>query len=620
MDDVKVSSSAKDYRKDAADTATEAQKVMMWRRRIARSLELLQIEQRGKDAAEGDLYLTGRKEAKGQKTYGQYILPIIEDLHRRTLPSLPMPMVEAQTEASERYEETARQILSLQFSRQRNSLEDVCRQIQWDDSRYGAFVAKVGWRIDEIENPGESVTDVDRLAAEVERATGENADPLNARILEEDIDAAHLREHLDAWIGLNPLSPEYEALEDHIREHQARLTTIRKEHPVLIRVRPWDYCYDPDVPWRDRGWEAERQSVRIKSLIEQGYKAVNPENVPAEMLPAQLASPPYEDMTARVWFIHDRAGGQQYVLSADGPEEGRFLHKSRWPWGARDIYYKGMFRPDRTEFTWGVATIPRSIPILERLATTDFYIDRHVENHAQYKPMLPDNIDGSKIKAQMNDPNRKWLEVPERIYAGAGIKEYAPPAIPEVLLSHRAILLNELRRFTGLDAQDVSAAHPHQISATEASHRSEVAKSRRMDRQEVMAAFLSWVAEMFLCLMHDFATQGLSIRETVPDGKTVFRVLEPKDLPLEFDVMLDVHAESEAKKAIDVANAREFVNLHLQSDQPTDTQRLLEWYGRSHLGIRRPEQFRRPLPEGPQNIQQPLPSQPSAPNEAAIQV
>ena len=614
------------YRENAAPRDLETQEVLMWRERIDRASALLRFQDRLQDAVEGDRYLDGTKEAKnGHVIYLRHLLPILEDLHSRTLPNIPEPTVEARSEQGELFEDQVREFLRRKFDQAREHDTIATGEMQWDDARMGCFIGKVEWE-EAYQEPDGQVEEADalRLDIETEKALVENEDPLAARVTDSDLDDTHIEVHEAGLTELDLYDPAFEALDMHIVEHRAQTMVILRQDASLKRIATVKYVYDPDVPWEDRPWEAELVSMKIRDLQEQGFKNLSPENLPMEHLPAQSGKPAFEDMTARVWFIHDRETGKQLVIPADGPKEGRFLRRRRWAYrddrGDIDIYKLMSFRPWRSERTeqnrdqiqsWGTATIQQCIPILERLAHVDFNIDRHVKDHASYMSLYPNNVDTSKMKQAFNDPDRKHAGVP--IQALAMWKEYAPPPIPSTLLEQRASLFNQLHKAAGLDAQDVGQEHAHQITATESATRGEASQQRKNTRQETMATFLSWVAETKLRLYHRFGQLATAIKTMGPDGAT-FADVFPGALPTDFSFLLDVSAETDEAQAADVLKAEKFFTAMMTSQIPADHQKLIEWYGKK-LGVKRPEQFRQDLPDGGQNVEEAPPGQASQPGD-----
>jgi len=509
-------------------------------------------------------------------------------------------VVEAKSNNSESYELRIRQFLEIKMGEQNADIRNAATWFQWDDDRYGEFVAKIEWHIESKEADAPT-TDEEVIALGIEDAQDENLEPAKAKVAENDIDAVHVDEHLRALQAIEPASDQYELLEQHVRDHMARLVTVEEEGPRLVRIRPWHYAYDPDVPWEERSWEAELQSVKVVDLIEtRGYVNIRPENAPPEKREDVRQNAPYEDQTIRIWHIHDRRNGLHRVVSADGPKMGRFLHKSEWPYGDIDVYYRSTFRPLDEDARWGARTVQLCVPILERLATIDYYIDQHVRNHANYKYPIPDGVDGTKFKQALNDPSQRFMRVPREMWATNGGQPYEPPPIPDNLLQQRNTLLNELRRVIGVDAQDVGADHSHRITATESSIRGQATSAQKMARQEIMAQFLSWLARTYLLLYHRFADLVTNVRVQTPEGIR-YEAIDPKGFPTDFDISLDVYAMTDAARAAQLVKSNQYLQFLLSSQLPVDLYEVNRWYGRE-MNIRRPTRFVLNQPQGPQNM------------------
>ena len=616
MAEVERGNRPKEYIQDPVDLKKESNLVSLWRQRIAREVGNLQLVERLEAAANGDEYLDGAKKSIPNKAvYFNYLRPLISDTFRAALPSLPIPQVEGMTAAGEAFEEKARSLISMQMHKRGSQVENVARQVLWDDARSGAGFARTVWKTEYQVSKPDMTADPDAIASQIDRIDSENASPLNAMIADGDIHHVHYQEHMNALSGMAPGGDEYWALSDHANEHKGAMTVIRMEWPTLERV-PWNlFVYDTDVPWEERAWEAQQRSERIQELIGKGYRNVNPENLKAELkLGETSANTSYEEMTARIWEIHDRISDKFFVISVEGPEDGLFLHKGKWIYSGPDkidIYLPIMTLKHKAEAGFGASLIQACIEILERLAIVDAAIDKHVRTHADYKTLLPRGSMDKSDKAAMNDPNRRFIELaPE---AMAGMKEHEPPPIPQTLLDDREILLSELRRQLEADAQDTGTPNPHQISATESAHRANVREDRKAERQRIMSEFLSDVCRNFLMLFKKFATKAAVVPVVDEMGKS-FATISPDDIPDALDVMLDVTTLSDSARAQDAAIATEYVTFMMSSQLPIDYQKLSEWYGRK-LGVERPEQFRAAAPVGPENIQPGMGGQPGIPNQ-----
>jgi len=593
------------YKDNSLALTNESAQVRMWRTRIERHGALLQIQARYKEAKKGDTYLDGTVDVKGQKLYMRYLLPLMEDLHRKTLPAIPTPRVEARGERGELFEDQARQLLDIQFNAPYSTIKRVCNALQWDDSRSGVGWAKTVWNVRTEEGNADVPQDPEQLAPEVERAQAENADPESAKLTERDVDYVHAQIHFEGAEAM-PEGPGRDALLAHAEDHAAAMTEVRREGPELERV-PWDrFVYDTDVVWEKRRWEAEMQTPRVQELLDAGFKNINPHNLPPEVKAGEDKSVAFEDRTCSVWHIHDRVNGKWFVISANGPIDGLFLHKAVWPYGTIDIYHPLVMRPQTPDQVRGAATIQVALPILERLAHIDFHNDRHIKSHADYKMGCPAGMD-SAIKAGLGNPDQRFVSAgsPE---TWALMKEIKPPPLPTGNLQQREMLLGELRRAIGADAQDTAAPNPHQITATESGERAQAKSDRRTTRQETMGEFLGQIAKNFLMLFKEFATQDVLVRVLGPMG-AAYKEINPADVPDDLDVYLDIKGESEDAKTEAIQSAHMANEFIATGAYPVDMQKWGEWYLRK-LGVMRPEQFRLDTPQVAPGQEQDVPGTP----------
>lgn len=621
--------------------------VRVWRARIRRSGVLLNIPERVMEADKGDRYFTGQTHITGTKArqprdrrgrqgkrdiYIRYLLSLIRAMFRRTLPAVPAPRVEARNELADQpvtppdfirgpdgepildddgqptpappgptWSDIVRQLVDLTFNSAFSNVPAGAREAQWDDARYGVGFVKTVWHI--TNDPAEPRIEQDdnRVALEVDHVQEENDSPLEARISDSDIDYVHLEIHrpLLEQLRLAPLaSPSFVAMRDHVEQHQARLVKIRRERPQLKRVPAYKFVYDTDVEWDERAWECEERSVRIADMIKWGWRNINEQNIVAEVKEGEGNSTPFIDRTAVVYDIHDRTTGERRVISAKGPEEGRYLHKGPWPYGSLDIYIPLVFIDFKPEQTHGIAIIEAATDILVELADVDFSIRRHRETHANYKILGPKGAGSDDVKAGLNNPDQRFVDVPVEWLAG--FKEYAPPPIPSTLLDDRARLISELRRLLSIDAQDTGAANPHAVSATESFNRAEAKDETDNDRQTIMGEFLSKVAKNFIVLYREFATMDISVKVMGQEGP-VWQKIRAQDIPEDLDIYLDITGETEASKALMVTAWTQFIEFLKTTPVPIKWEKVKNVFGR-RLGIRHPEDFRADGPEGPEHI------------------
>ena len=600
-DEVQQGNKPADYKGDYDENKSrEARQVRMWREMIDRASGVLRIEARTETAKQGDQYLDGTKKAMGYKAiHFRYLLPMLEDVHRRSLPRIPTPQISARNAKADVFVSRARELLDMLCNSTESQVLPILNQSQWDDSRFGVGFIRAAW-VSVTKPTDESVpSDEEQLAVEIDRALAENDNPLDASVAEGDIDKVHIEVHSEVLEGIDSAyDPNYALMWEHLQEHEARMVDVQFERPVLRRVPVCKFVYDPDVPWPERTWEAEKRSVRVTELLRFRYKNVNKENCPAEDRIGWSDDMPFDLATVQIFEIHNRLTDEFLVISADGPEDGRFLFRGPWPYKKLDdVYYPVIMRPWKPELSYGASTVQACLPILDELAKVDYYIQRHAETHPQYKRVWPSGTITGKVKAALNDPNVLDVEAPAEAMAGSF--ERKPPPIPDTLLVWRNLLLAELRRVLGADAQDTATPNPHQISATESGHRSEVRAERKTDRQDIMgdASFLVRMAE-------------------AEQGETPFGDVKPEDIPEGLDILFDIRGESEEAKANSVEGYSRFIQFRegLSDQLPTKWSKLSDAFGR-RMGVVRPEQFNGPPDKPPTPVE---PTQfPGMPSESS---
>lgn len=597
-----------DYKMNSAPAKKDSDKVSIWRSRIDRAKRLLDFRRRAEHEIRAREYLENRNKVNGDKGPNSYLLPLVEELHRRTVPEIPEVHVTAKDVAAEELESVARELLDKQMRNERAGVLRALNAAMWDETISGMGFLKTTWDVEAVPAPTRDLRDAEETQFQVDRAWAENEDPVEARVAEDDMDYAHLEVHSGAVADMDPNSEEWALMWKHMDEHRARMVTIKREGPKLSRV-PWDrLVWDPDNPWDDRKWEAEYRIIPVDELHKQDAINLNTHNAPPVQLDEQTSFIAYEDMAVAVWDIHDIAHNERRLISADGPSDGLFLLKSPWVYGDIDIYLPLVMRDIGRLEGFGESTIIHAIPILDRVHEVDFHISRHVKMHADYKALTPPGT-SKNFKAQLNDPNVRFVEVPPEVVAG--FKEYAPPPIPQPLLQYRAQLLSELRRVIGVDAQDTQASYPHQISATESMQRGQARETRIHDRQRVMGKVLSRVAKNFLTLFKTFASIDHRIRVLDANGPR-YHVIDPAQLPQDIDIFLDVAGTSEDAKSQRANAAIQGLQLlmNIGPAYPTNWINAVEWALRN-IGVYRPEQFRSPQPMmAPQGAQKGAPSIP----------
>ena len=607
-----------EYKKQSLPEDKESQKVFMWRSRINYAMTNLCIPGRKNNAFLSDQYLHGQvevpKTGKGTiqtRIYMNYTLPLLEKLHRGSIPEMPTPNVEATTEASagadNNREETTQQFLTLMFDKQSKHIIDMIDSLQWDDDKFGVAVLRADWRQKTVVADPTSDISQENFDVQVARATEENLVPDQRVITDSDLDIAHIPTHQEFIAAMDPLDPSYEGMFQHIQEHRARLSTVNEEGVSFTRVRPDWYLYDWLDTWAKRGWEMEKKHAKVKFLIDNGYKNLNIDNAPPVTVDESGAfcgtdgdttTLAYEDQTIAIWEIHDRLNGHEYVISADGPSDGKFLMDRPWRYGDLDIYYLDKFHSTGGDETIGEPLMHAMIPILDELAITDYFIQKHVINHPTVKVFVPDNAGADKIKRAMNDPSTKVVPTSRDMVGGVTVVQ--PPPIPQSLLDYQSMLKNMLSDVVGLDAQDTGASNPHKVSASESVIRANAGAGRIEDRQKIVANMLSWIGEMFLKLYRDFAMMATEVRVAGELGREWKRI-EPRDLPVDIGISFDIDSATDRQRAESIAMVDRVVLMVRSSLVPHDDEKLTSW-ALKRFGVKRPDQFRiQGLAQGPEN-------------------
>jgi len=586
----------KDYRNLAQENRTEQEQVAAWRARITRHANALRLKDRAARSDALRVYL-GRQSDGKDRVHLPYLKAILVDMHLRTLPAIPSATCESRTAAGEAYEEQTRAMVDYIFAKRNCRIAKTATALQWDDDFSGIGIGKIQWVIDYSEADEPRTLEDGAIESEMERAAAENMDPSRASISESDVDSVHIKVHeeeLRAREGAGLVTdPDTWTIYEHLQEHRNRHTVIKREFGRLSRVPPFNMVYDTDVPWEERTFEAELRSIKIADMLKWGYRNVNMTNCPPEARTGQ-GELIFEEMTARVWEIHDLENDKFIVISCDGPRDGLFLHRSRWPYGDVEVYLPLVFNSIGDDQLHGIPVAELLVGILDELARVDFHIRRHAREHADYKLGGPSTANDQGIKAGLSDPNRKYVfeGSPE---AWQLMKEIKPPPIPETLLEYRTLLMDSMRRVTATDAQNVAQSFDHQISATESANRQETHELHRGERQEIMSEFLGRVAENMLKMYRSVATQGMAVR-IADASEENYRVINPTELPEAIDVIFDIRGESDSGRAeqISAANAYKDFLIQIGQNSPTDWEKFRDWYGR-RLGVKRPDRFHAPV-------------------------
>ncbi len=569
-----------------------AQLVRKWRLQLDRAIGLLNLNKRAVTVAAGDKYIDGTKKAKKDKgIYLRYALPLLEDMHRRTLPRIPTPNIKARNQRAEDSIDVLRELCDVLMNTTYSRVLATAEEAQWDDSRAGVGFVRVGWETVTSPRDPQMPSDVEQIEKEIQEAQIESMDPLSATLAIDDIHEIHAQIHNQVLFTLDPFSQEYWALANHAGEHDSASVEVRSERMKLHRVPWYLFVYDPDLPWVERTWEAEAKSRKVQKLLDSGYRNINPENCTAEVKPGQDALP-YEQSSVRVWEIHDKLTNELIVISRDGPTDGEPLFKGKWPYGEIDIYYPVIMRKALPEQSYGEATLQVCIPILNELATVDFYIQRHVRTHASTKTPIPkSDLIAAETKSALKNDDMMFVPISDKVSAMGGLKPLTPPPIPQTLLEYRNMLLSELRRVTGADAQDTGVSNPHKVTAQESSHREGVREEKKTDRQDIMGDMLAWCCRTFLAMYKKFGTLAITVRTYGPEGVEYHRVV-PDDLPEGIDISFDIKGETEEAKANKIVAWQSYEQLLMSIEpfSPSNWTEVRKAIGLAY-GISRPERF-----------------------------
>lgn len=554
----------------------------------------------------GGRVIGGRFSQKGKpfsnsndQLYLRYAPPFLESRHRGTLPKIPSVSIKGRSARSDGFSDLAASLLDILIESPYSQVSDTIEALQWDDDLAGGGMGKIVWKSEEVPREKDETDDLQQISVESEIALQENESPEEAKVSTGDLHSVHLQVHGVAIEqmeqALVTLDEGYDALVAHQQAHEEFSIFIQKEQAVLLRIDPMDYVYDADNPWHMRAWEAEKRSIRVVDAIAAKYKNINVANCGNEIKEKQN-SVGIEDITIQVWEYHDLITGDWKIVSAGGPEDGLFLHEGKWLYGQIDVYQPFMTRPQEPGLNYGLATASMMVPILEELARTDFYIQKHVRKHAGYKTAVTKGSADTQDKAQLNDPNIDIMNLsPEALQS---MKEVKPPAIPDTLLAYRGILLSELRRVVGEDSQNTGASNEAVISATESGIREGSANSRRNERQRRAGIFLEWVSKTFLSMYREFGTIPVMVRMLGPDG-AAYEKVAPTAIPEDLDIFLNVQAESPDQKSLDFQISSTLVDKVLASQAAFDTTKLMDWLFKK-AGEERPEQFHLDVPDGPE--------------------
>ncbi len=598
----------------------DVDKVKAWERKIdsAQGVNGLKFANRIKERKLAKEYMTCNFTKKKRGKTARYLAPMLEDSHRRTIPKIPTPFVESTVSEHDDIDAAITTLLDTIVSSPQAAVQKVIKRLEYDDDYMGVGVGKVIWEHIEVPIPDNDVVySEEEIALEFDKATAESIDPLTAIISSSDNDGVHLEVHKEQHLMLDDGDIK-DRHAQHILDHEANMFLYKDQRAVLKRIKPENYVYDTSVPWEDRAWEAERRSVRITQLIDEGYRNITPDNCKIEAN-GQI-NVVWEDATTSIWDIHDRLNDELFVIPSDAGE-GKSLRDEEWPVKPNglplEIYNLLVFRPLEDGDGYGMAVATMLISLLDALYEVDYRIEVHTKNHSNYKTITRRGALTTGDKGALRDPDQMFVSVGDDAFTN--MKEHKPPPIPDTLLVYRGILLQEMRRIVGLDAQDLGVDHSAVISATESSIRGDSSSSKVSDRQEIAGEFIAWVAKTFLSFYKLYGTGGISLRAHGPGGPQD-AILDQKNIPDDIDVFFDISSDADVRRSEDINNFMQYTNYIMASGQKSAHREINAHFGKL-LNIRRPNKFVDfSVPEGPENVESGMGSSPSPTKQPGVPV
>ena len=586
-----------EYRAPAAlKINTPAGYASLWLQRIERAARMLDLPGREQARIECLPYINGeyRNPSSGDLVYLNEALPALEDMIFGTFPGMPPVQAEARQIEHEGLADMAAALIDGTLQSGLCRAQKAILACEWDEIGWGIAFFKTAWLSEDQKQDYRPTGDQQYLTPHVMAAMAENANPTSARVAEHDDDAVHIQVHAGA-----PGIPQ-----EHIEDHYKRLGWRKWAQPVVLRVDPKDFVYDPDTEeWEERAWEAELCEELVSSLEQiPGIKNLNPVNCPAvdefgnrEDGPREDSSFDFEQTRVPVWKIHDRFNGGYIILPAGKAEGTLPLLEADWPYGGVEIYNKIVHRP-WTGRVHGLATLRLITPLLQELAKTNAAIRRHIRRASNPKLAGPRTVKDKEFERELEDPN-KWMAHYSDIRMGALMKEFKPGSLPKEVPEYREMLLAELRRILGSDIMHQGGDTPHEISAREAFGRQEYQEKRLSRRKGEISDALSWMARNIVLLYRDWAEEDISVRVMTPQGAQV-QLLDPAAIPEDLMIKLDIEALSETKQAMEVQSSMQYAQMVMQLTPETANRvALVVWVGQK-LGIANPEKFQLPPGQG----------------------
>ncbi len=195
----------------------------LWHQRIDRAREMLRIVERSQAIAGLMGYIDGSYKGGEDELYLNEALPAIEDVVFGTMPQIPPVTVEARQEGQDELAAMAAALIDANIGSGISRAMPTMLQVLWDDITWGVGFLKTAWHSEQVQSNYRPTTDAGAIAADLQEAQAENADPLAASVDSDDDHLIHTTEHERWLIGANPDSPEYRALLAHIAAHYAAI-------------------------------------------------------------------------------------------------------------------------------------------------------------------------------------------------------------------------------------------------------------------------------------------------------------------------------------------------------------------------------------------------------------
>lgn len=586
----------------AFSTKSQTGRAQLWQERIKRAYKMLEIKERKDQCDAATKYIDGSYAlvASGDTVYLNEALPALEDMVFGTVPKLPAVTVEARQMEQEQLADKAAALIDATLDSDLVRAHETIIALEWDDINYGIGIARMSWFEEETEWSYRPTSDPDYLVPHIAKAQSENEDPIYARISDEDDHFVHVQLHEEAMLAMED-SAELDRLKAHNLSHWARGGTRNWAYPVVHRVPPADFVYDPDAhTWEDRRWEAEKSDELVYDLQQiPGIKNLTKENCPpidefddregSERIVEEFD---YENQRVKVWKIHDRVNKRYIIVPFKEGDAVLPLLEEDWPFGSLEVYNIVVHRPQPGTIH-GISSLRLIQPILGELARTNAQIRRHNRRAAKYKLLLSSQSHKGDDK-KFNSENAVEHVDPAAL---ANAKEFKPPSLPKEILDYRDMLLTELRRILGSDIMSQGGDTPHRITASEAQLRGGYQQSRLSRRRQDVSSLLSWIANNIILMYRDFAEDEIPVRVMGGQGVELM-ALDPAAIPDDLVVKLDIEAVSEEQQQSRMFAAQTYAEMLSKIAQGMFDPIKLSIFVGERMGIPNPEKFF-VLPEEP---------------------